>query len=801
MKFTFKWLQSFIDLKCNIEKVVEVMSEIGLEVENYTDKRKLYSGFLIADIIETKPHPNANKLIICKVHTGKEILQIVCGGANVKTGMKVIVATIGSTIPSNGIKIKKSKIRGVDSMGMLCSEAELLLGKESGKIIEICDRNIEVGSELTNYYGLSDSNVDINITPNRGDCTSIYGIARDLAAKQLGVLTDKYYSFTSNSFKFGNGITGVNILIDSMSCYELALCKINNINNERKKIGEIHNIFSLLNIQSHSPLVDISNFTMYEFGRPNHIYDADKIKGDIKVRYSHRGEYFKSLDGIEYELPGGILVVVDEEKILSVAGVIGGDSTRVSEQTTSILIEVANFSKEEVLRSSRILNVKTDSSFRFERRIDGANTSSFMYRLVELIVQYCQGKLQGSTLIINGHANYISSLKIDYEYINKIIGVKINKKEVDHILYKLGFLKQKDNLIIPSWRRGDIKNNLDIVEEIVRIKGIDSITQGQSIFSCSSDNLNIQVSDKISLIRNVLVNRKIYEVVAYSFIKKEYATSFLLEDKAGVKISNPISSELSMMRTSMIPGLLKIINSNILKNIKDLSFFEIGKTYKRHDNTEIKEENLLTVVRTGYVTSKNIFSEQRQFDFYDSKDDFFSLLLEVNLSPEKLSYVKLKNDIYHPGKSLAYYINNKLVGIVGEIHPSFLKKFCISQQVYCTEVFLDNLPNNNLEKKSTFILPQLQSFVRDFAFYIDEKIESYELVKLIKSLSIDIIERVEIFDIYRDLQKKDVQKSVALTVEFQPKKKSLVEEEICEISARIVAAVEEKFSGSLRDSL
>ncbi len=797
MKLTYKWLKSFIDLSVDLNTVLEILSNIGLEVEDYDNKEEIYSQFIIAEIIEVCKHPNASKLSVCKVNNGKEILQIVCGASNVRPGMKVVLAPVDSVIPSNKMVIKKSSIREVDSNGMLCSEQELLLGNDHDGIIEVLDNKIKLGTKFSDVYNLNDIVIDINLTPNRGDCASVYGIVRDLSAKDIGKLKSKYLNFSQNNFEFGQNIDGIKISIDSEYCYEIAFCKIKNINNNLEIKRDILSFFKLVDLKSHNPVVDISNFSMHEFGSPNHIYDADKIKGNIQIRLSEEGEFFKSLDNNEYNLPKDILVISDDEKILSIAGIIGGADSKVDESTKNILIEVANFSPEQISKSVRKLNIRTESSFRFERRIDHANTAAFINNLVNLLLENCGGNISNSVLIKSSEPKHIKQLKINYNVINKVLGSKLMTNEIDSILSNLGFLKEKDEIFnIPSWRQGDIENNADIAEEIIRIKGLENL-ESNNKYLYAIEDLRIKTHDFESIFRKMLVGRNLFEIISWSFISQAYANLFTNGDD--IKLANPISNEFAIMRNSLIPGLLQTVKNNILKGIKDLSFFEIGKVYYDHNNSLIERKSL-TILRTGYAIDKNIFSKQRKFDFYDLKDDVFSLLDEIKMSPQNIIIHKVDNNIYHPGKSIALYIGKKLIGYVGELHPKILKKFNMKQNVYCGEIFFDNLPNKNLEKRKPMFLSQLQSISRDFAIYIDDDTESNEIIKSIKSLKIDMLESINIFDVYKDPQDTLNRKSVAFSVKLQPKLKTLIDQEIEDISNKIIKVLKQNLNAELRDS-
>lgn len=798
MKFTHNWLSSFIELRVDLEKVIEILSSIGLEVEEFEDKGRIYSQFSIAEIIETTSHPDADKLKICKVNNGKEILQIVCGASNARAGIKVVLAPVGSIIPSNSMVIKASKIRGIESNGMLCSETELLVGNNSEGIIEILDSSLKPGMNFADSTGLNDKVIDINLTPNRGDCASIYGIARDLLAAEVGVLKPKFIDFYKDTFDFGNSINHLDISIKNTNCHEVAFCKIENIDNKNSLNHGAGTIFKLLDIKSHSALVDISNLSMYEFGRPNHMYDADKIKGNIEIRLSQDGEFFKSLDDKEYKLPKDILVIADDEKILSIAGIIGGENSKVDENTKNILIEVANFNPEQVSKSVRKLNIRTESSFRFERRIDYGNTASFMQYVSDLVIKHCGGKISGSTIIKDSELEYKKQIEIDYKKINKLLGFEVKEQDVNIILSNLGFVKIKDNLFnIPTWRQGDIVDNADIAEEIIRIKGTDHL-EGMGYFYYNAQDLKHRELDFPAIFKDTLVNRNIYEVISWSFINQEFANLF--KENGAIKVANPISNEFAIMRNSLMPGLLKIAKNNMTRGAKNISLFESGKIYYKDKTDETIEENCLAIIRTGESSQKNIFSDQRKFDFYDLKDDFYSILNEISISSDSIITKKGAKEFHHSGKSASFYIGKNLIGYIGELHPKIIKKFGIKQSVICTEIFYDNLPKKNLEKRKSLFLSELQSINRDFAFYIDDGIESQEIIKSIKSLKINILEEINIFDVYKSNQDTSNKKSIAFNIKLQPIQKTLVDEEIESISNKIINVVKEKLGGELRDS-
>ena len=798
MKITYNWLQSFINLDKSAEEAIRILSKIGLEVESLEDKGKVLSQFLIADIVQVSKHPQSNNLNICTVNNGSKLLQVVCGASNVKARMKTVLAPIGAILPSSGVTIGSLNIMGIKTDGMLCSEKELSIGNYSDCIIDIKDKSLKAGDSFANSFALNDQIIDINITPNRGDCASVYGIARDLSATENGSLKLKYHNFHKHLFHFKND--KLSLPIDKSGCWEIALCKIKDVNNKLLINQEIRSIFSLLNLRSHNTLVDISNFAMFEFGRPNHIYDADKIDGKIEVRLSKKGELFQDLDRVQHHLPQDILVIADNKKVLSIAGVIGGEHSKVDTNTKNILIEVANFDPKQISHSIRQLNINTESSFRFERRVDQKSTVSFMYFITSLILKNCGGTITDSSLIQDVEPHYIKQLYIDYKRIKQLLGFNVTQKYIDRILFKLGFTKHMNSLFnIPTWRQGDIQDNNDITEEVIRIKGLDAINIKQSNFLYNAKDLKQEINNHSNIFRKILVNRNLYEIISWSFINQEHANLFQVSNNS-IVITNSISKEMAVMRASIIPGLLKIVKNNIAKGFKDLSFFEIGKVYSYHDD-KISEENCLTILRTGNAISRNPFSDQRKFDFYDVKDDCLSLLSEINISLNDLRLVRIKSNIYHPGKNIAFYIDQNLIGYIGVLHPQIIKKFNINQDIICAEIFYDKLPKQNLEKRKTLFLPRLQTVSRDFAFYFSYNIETEKITKVINSLQINILKEVNIFDIHTNSQHQLKYKSIAFSIKLQPIKKPLVFSEIEVISTNIIEAIKQKLGGKLRDKM
>jgi phenylalanyl-tRNA synthetase beta chain len=791
MKITYNWLSSFIDLQIDANELADNLSMIGLEVEEVIDNSKLYANFIIAEIKSVKKHPDAGKLSVCEVYDGQKILQIVCGANNVAEGLKVVLAPVGTKMPLDGMKIKATKIRGVESLGMICAASELFENAaESEGIIEISDDNAEIGMLYADLIGIKDQIIDINITPNRGDALSIYGVARDLYAKDLGKLKDKYIQFQELDLaELSEAAIGAEI-IDKKHCQDIAFMKISGLNNNGAINREILAYFNSLAIKTHTPLVTISNFAMYELGRPNHTYDADKIKGKIVVRPSVEGEKFVSLEHEEYQLPAGIMVVADAEKVLAVAGVMGGEESKVDEHTQNIIVEVANFCPIQVLKSMKALNLRTESSYRFERRVDFGNTRQYMAYIADLITRQCGGKIEAVKFLQGEPKQYAQEVAVDFSQVSKLYGAEINQKTAQEALAKLGFEfnTASKTYAIPTWRQGDVEDQGDLTEEIIRM--VDFQEVGEEI------SLQMLPAQEITdLARDSLINRGFFEQITWSFVK-HYEARLFSDPQEHIVLKNPISQDFVVMRPSLIPGLISVVQKNMARSVNSLALMEVGKAYNKQAEKHI-ETNMVVAVKVGAAVEKGVHQAKRECDFFDIKDDLMAIFNEFQIAEEKLRFVPNASAYYHPGKSAAVYLGKQLLAYVGAIHPQILQNLDCSLAIYALELFTENLPPRNFEKKKVVHLSDLQKIKRDFAFLVDQSITCADLHKAVRSLNIDLIEKLEVFD---NFQSKELQskKSMAFSVHIQPKQQTLTEIEIKDISDRIISKIESDCHGELR---
>ncbi len=769
MKFTLSWLKEHLETSAKAEEIADKLTSLGLEVEDYTDLGKKYEPFLVAEIVEAEKHPNADKLRVCKVNNGTETMQIVCGAPNARAGIKVILAPVGALIPNGGFQIKKSKIRDVESNGMLCSAEELELGTDSAGIVELAT-DAPVGSKYAEYAKLNDTLFEIAVTPNRADCLGVRGIARDLATSGLGTLKELKLENRDSEFESP-------IKVNSESYY--IGCCIKNVKNgaapealaaKLKAIGQ----------EPISALVDITNYSTIDLARPLHVFDADKLKGNLTVRYAKKGEKINALNNKTYELDGE-LVIADDSGVVALAGVIGGIETSVDENTKNVFLEVGYFDPLEVAKTGRKHQIDSDARHRFERFIDPDFMETGTHNAIALITKICGG--EASKLVIAGKKPQASrEIKFDFETIKLFAGVEVTKAEAEKILTNLGFQVSGDKVTTPSWRT-DVEGPADLAEEILRVFGYDNAAlqplpySGRKTLPGFAQNRNIA--------RDVLSARGFAETVNYSFIEPKTANIF----GNTVQLINPISADLSEMRPSILPGLIKAAVNNANRGAASLALFETGPVFE-----VATEKSAIGGIRTGSDTPKNVYGKGRNVDVFDAKADALAILESLGVKDPQ---IKIEAPSYmHPGRSGTFALGKNILGYFGELHPSILKRLDVDFPVAGFEIFLDNLPESR-KKYKKFEASDLQAVNRDFAFLLGNDVRADDLASNIKKAD-PLITEVHIFDVYSGDKIEAGKKSIALSVNIQPKDKTLTDSGIEAISKKIVDSVAAKFGAVLR---
>ena len=781
MKLTREWLKDHLKTNKTEIQIIDKLNNIGLEVEKAEPIKNEFSDFIVAKIIKTEKHPNADRLKLCHVDVGqKDLVKVVCGGPNAKDNLLTIYAPPGSIIPKNNMKLEISKIRGETSYGMLCSESELNISNESEGIIEL---NKKYKSEIgKSYFNNSQDNViELSITPNRPDCLGIRGIARDLSSAGFGNLIDNKFKKVKR-----NGKQNLKVKIQkskNQACSVFGSCLIKNIKNQESPEWLKKRLLSL-GLRPISAVVDITNYVMFDLNRPLHAYDADKISKKIIVRNSKKEEKFRALDNKDYNLDEGMCVISDHQGVLGLGGIIGGTRTGTELNTKNILLESAYFDPEITRKTAKKLDLNSDAKFRFERGIDPNSISIGLEKASAMIVEICGG--EASKIDIQSTKHFKSKkINFDPKLVNKTIGLQIKLNDITKILEDLGFkVKKKGKLLIidvPSWRP-DIHGDIDLVEEIIRIKGFDNIQSIEPEKKRIKPTLNF-FQRNFHLAQRSVASKGYLETITWSFTDEKLNKIFK-ENYQEAKIINPISSDLNVLRSSLYPNLIHVLNKNIDRGFEEQSLFEIGPLFKGN-----KPGQQITVA-CG-IRKENLF------DVYGIKKDLVQTLLELGINKKETTIDVNTPSYYHPGRSgsIVTKKDNKLLAYFGEIHPKIVDK------VYGFEIFLENLvkfKSQNKMTKPTATFSDYQKSERDFAFVVQKDLQAQELVEIIWSVDISLIKNVKIFDVYQGENISSDKKSIALKVTIQSDYKTLNEKDLNEISQKIISNVEKKAGAKLR---
>lgn len=795
MKFTLSWLSDYLETTATLEEISTTLTAIGLEVEEITNPAEQLNGFVVAKILEAKPHPDADKLQICSVNNGKETLQIVCGAANARTGIKVVLAPVGVTIPNGDFKIRASKIRGIESNGMLCSETELNLGEGAQGIMEL-STDSKIGDSFANTMNIDDPVIEIAITPNRGDCLGVYGIARDLAAAGLGTL--KPYKIPTITHK-GTSATTITI-DDEQSCPFFIGCTITDVKNTASP-DWLQQRLTAIGLNPISALVDITNYITHAFGRPLHVYDADKLTGNLVVRPAKQGEIIAALNDKTYTLDEGMTIIADNQQALAIGGVIGGETSGVTEHTANVFLEVAFFDPIAVASTGRSLQIDTDSRYRFERQVDPAFMQDATAITLNLIQELCGG--HASEIVTAGQEPaWQKTIDFPLAKVKQLGGIDVKPDLIENILTSLGFkvngkggTRQID---IPSWRP-DIDGQADLVEETLRIYGYDTLEPTPLPMVLTQKPVVSPTYKRLSQARRSLASRGAHEIITWSFISSNKAKHFGGGNTA-LQLMNPISTDLNEMRPSLLPNLLDAIAKNEDRGFKNLALFETGPTFS--NTTPEGRANVIATIRSGQHTTRNTHSQSREVDCFDSKADAIATL-EAMGAPVKNFTTRTENmpKWYHPGRSGQLCLGKTVLAQFGELHPLYKESMDISSPVVMSEIFVDQLPAAKAKKttaKPTLTLSDYQAVERDFAFLVSEDTPAADIIRAITGADKKLIQSVSIFDIYQGKGVEEGKKSVALSITLQAMDRTLKEEEITAVSKEVVNSAEKKLGALLR---
>jgi phenylalanyl-tRNA synthetase beta chain len=795
MKFTLAWLKEHLDTTASLDKISERLTAIGLEVESITDNSAALKPFTVAKILHAEKHPEADKLRVCKVLSDIGELQIVCGAPNARAGIFVALAKEGAVIPANGMIIKKTKIRNVESNGMLCSFEELGLDGNSDGIIELPESKI--GESIVSVLGLDDPIIDVAVTPNRPDALGVRGIARDLAAAGLG----KLKPLPQANIK-GHGKSPVLVDIDSANCYQFVGATIKGVKNgvsddcARKKLQAAGQ-------KPISTLVDITNYVTLDLSRPLHVYDAKKLKGNLVVREARAGEKFLALNDKEYTLSAGMTVIADDAGPVALAGIIGGKNTACDENTTDVFLEVALFNPASVAKTGRALQIDSDARYRFERGVDVGFVEAGAKHALGLIQILCGG--EASELVMEGKPPaWERTIVLDIERIESLGGVRISRERATQILQSLGFIFAANGALLkvipPSWR-SDIDGEADLIEEILRIEGYDSIpsTPLPKLPAIGKPVLNL-AQQRTHLARRTLAARGFLEACTFSFIPHKQAVAFGGGSEA-LQLANPISEELCDMRPSLFPNLLEAAKKNSFRGFKNLNLCEIGLQFSgvAHGGQRMVAAGIRTGNPTYYVHGDKFETCQPPYDAFDAKTDALAVLQTLGLN--KADITTETPNWYHPGRSGALTLGGKIIlGYFGEIHPATLAQYDIDGAAVGFEIFLDAIPQPRSKTKARTMLKlsDFQSVERDFAFVVDQSVTAAQIIKALGGADKNLITDITLFDVYAGKGVPDGKKSVAVKITLQAADRTLSEQDITAVSNAIIAAAAKGFGGALR---
>lgn len=800
MKFTFGWLKEHLDTTASLDEVVQRLTMIGLEIDKVHHRGKDLDGFVVACVLAAEKHPDADKLKVCQVDTGTGTVEVVCGAPNAREGLIGVFAASGSYIPGTGITLKPTEIRGVVSNGMLLSEKEVNLSDDHDGIIELSD-DAPLGSPAADAMGLSDPVIEIEITPNRGDCLGVLGVARDLAAAGIGALKPLDNASVKGSFE-----SPINVDLDLGKDVQAACPYFVGRLVRGVKNGEspkwLKDKLMAVGLRPISALVDITNLMTMDLGRPLHVFDAGKLKGGLRVRLSKKGEKLLALDGKEYELDDAMTVIADDTGAQALGGIIGGEASGCTEDTVDVFLESAYFDPVRTAITGRKLNILSDARYRFERGVDPAFLVDGMEIATRLVMEICGG--EASELVIAGaEPKWQRDVTLRPERIETHGGVKIDNKEIVKILSSLGFESKEAkgglSVAVPSWRP-DIVGEACLVEEVVRIHGYDNIPAVSLMRDASLPSPALNASQRRrSRARRLLAGRGLVEAVTYSFLSAKEASHFGGGSEA-LKLINPISADLDNMRPSLLPNLIAAAGRNAARGTTEARLFEVGPYFWGAGPDE--QGMAATGIRVGASGARHWAEAPRPVDVFDAKADALAVLSELGIPVDKIDVAPQAPAWYHPGHSGVMRLGPKMVlGHFGDIHPGVLQAMNVKGPVTGFEIFFDALPEPK-EKKSKarahLDLPQFQAVARDFAFVVDSGVTAAQLLAAARSADKKLIAGVSLFDVFEGGDLEDGKKSLGVNVVLQPLDKTLTDAEIDAVGEKVVENVTKATGGVLR---
>ena len=794
MLISLDWLKQYVDIKEDIPQLENALTMIGQEVEAIDIQGKHLDNVVIGQITEYGKHPNSDKLTLLKVNVGdEEELQIICGAPNHKLGDKVVVAKIGAVLPGD-FKIKKSKIRDVESFGMLCSQVELGIGEDGDGII-ILPEDAPIGEEYRKYAGLDDVIFELEITPNRPDCLSHIGIAREVAAYYGRKV--KYPSYTLSE------------VIDSVNNY--AKVRVEDKERCKRYMGRvIRNVtvaespewlkkrIRAMGLKPINNIVDITNFVMFEYNQPMHAFDLDKLENNtVVVRAAENGEKITTLDGVERELVNGELVIADEVKPIAIAGIIGGQATQIEAETKNVFLEVAYFTPDNIRKSAKKLGIVTDSGYRNERGLDIENLPEVIDRAAALIAEVASGEVLDEVIDKYIEKPQKFEIPLNLTKLNTFIGKKLEFDTVGKILSNLGLgiktLSQDMLLITPPTYRTDLTRPEDLYEEVIRMYGFENIEAVMPVEDIESGlkDSKISVADNL---KEILKEIGLHEVISYTFIPREALDILKIKDKV-IEISNPLSEDMVIVRPTLMYSLLANIRDNFNRNQFDLRFFEVSKVFTPAE--ELANEDLRICIAIAGKPERTLWNPKpKAYDFYTMKGYVEKLLEYMGINRYKLE--RSSNENFHPGRSADIKIGNDVIGTFGEVHPDVLEAMDIKRErAYVADIDLARAEKYIKSAVKYERIVKYPEVTRDLAIVMDKDILVGNMVEDLKRVS-PLIEKIEIFDVYEGEKIDADKKSVAISIVLRNKVKTLEEKEINDVVTKVLETISKKYRGEIR---
>lgn len=800
MKFTLSWLKDHLETDATLDVIVERLTSLGLEVDDVDDKSQ-YAPFTIAKVLSAEKHPDADKLQVLSVDIGDgKPVQVVCGAPNARAGLIGAFAGPGTYIPGLDVTLGKGNIRGVDSLGMMCSERELLMSEDHNGIIELPE-NAPVGTPFAAYAKLDDPIIDVGLTPNRPDCTGVSGIARDLAASGLGTLKTP----TVVPVK-GDGACPVTVIIEEPElCPGFALTLVKGVKNGASPKWMQQRLLAI-GLRPINALVDITNYMTFDRGRPLHVFDAAKVTGKLVVRRANEGEKILGLDGKEYALNSENCIIADDNGPESIAGIMGGELSGCDENTTDVLIESALWNPINIAKTGRTLGIITDARYRFERGVDSAFMVDGVHLAAQMVLDMCGGS--ASDVEVTDYQTPETKI-VDFPFseVKRLIGVDVGVSRATEILENLGFSVSANGdsarVSVPSWRP-DIEGKADLVEEIMRVYGVDNIApQPLPRIEGVPGAILTRLQIRTRLAKRALASRGMLEAVNWSFISEDQAKAFG-GGAESLRLSNPIAADMSDMRPSLLPGLIAAAGRNADRGINDVALFEVSGIYE--NDTPEGQRRVASGIRRGSAgltgSGRDWSGNAVPVGVFDAKADAFAVLEACGLATANLQIEAAAPNYYHPGRSGVIKLGPKvIIGHFGEFHPRTLDLLDVKGPICGFEIYIDALPEPKkkaTKTKPVMMLSPFQMLKRDFAFVVDTDVAAATILRAAGGADKQLITGVKVFDLFEGPSLGEGKKSVALEVSIQPMDRTLNDEDIDALMAKIVANVQKATGGSLR---